>query len=660
MKNKNNERGTIQQKKEDLWNKMLILRDLAIDPDDEIIDGAIRELYQEDPPTWLTNSLVFSSFFAVLDRHIHRELEKMSNTKQNILFKLKSNKKTREEIQTFNDEIKRLKQIVKVETEGPETVTDSDINMQIEESDRVYKQKYQKLHLLEEEEEELEIELEKCEKEYNNAKIEGESYRKHLVESAKTIKQYRMKNNELEQFVKNIIKHRNLLHKREKELIVLVDSLVKTRVDNEKKLKQLEEKYGKHKHITQCIKDAENRIRALQQQQELSVTKMIESVRSCELAKVEAKKQSTINSKMSDEVLRINELSKEKSKQLTIILDSHVSTIHHNLERIYNELLGRVNEILSQNQEIVQDKAVVQKRLELSRNENQKLMINKRNNGFNAFLDHLSTIKAECEVVSVKIDQCKLCNMRVTENLSEIKAKILTSSNECKESIQLLQIRADDLTYEIEECRNQYNEVLVQNEELSASNKLLRTKIIETQKDALSEEKRIIQLKNEEIEVQKDDIKVLIDNSSKAIEALTIANQGYKDHADKWRSKLDAINLETNETSAVINQKKEEIIDTKKKIRTQIQAISDANDVSSKHIIEIDKAQILLRNELNDLMKKMNKQMAQIEEYRANTLQLDEENKSIKRKSDILDSKIKQLEVLIDQMHRNQINNANI
>ena len=306
MKKTTKSRQSQKGKIEELWKLNMQLRSLALDPDEEEIDDAVNELFDEDPPLWLTNSIVFASIFAIYDEKIDDEIYKLSQLQKLLKVRLNGAKEEEKRKQALLEDISRLESLTLSNESQLSSTTDYNIDLQIQEYDRICRNKRARLHELEEEEEELEAELEKCDQDLEKVRNERDMFQSQLQESSNIIRQFRKKNEEIQKFIKTIVGHRNALHKRQKDLTILGDTLLKAKADNEKNIKRLEEKYGKHQQLVQEIEEIEEKIRAKEKKQEMTLTKMIEAVKSAEMCKAEVLKQSAINQNLLSVVTQQN------------------------------------------------------------------------------------------------------------------------------------------------------------------------------------------------------------------------------------------------------------------------------------------------------------------------------------------------------------------
>ena len=643
MKKTTKSRQSQKGKIEELWKLNMQLRSLALDPDEEEIDDAVNELFDEDPPLWLTNSIVFASIFAIYDEKIDDEIYKLSQLQKLLKVRLNGAKEEEKRKQALLEDISRLESLTLSNESQLSSTTDYNIDLQIQEYDRICRNKRARLHELEEEEEELEAELEKCDQDLEKVRNERDMFQSQLQESSNIIRQFRKKNEEIQKFIKTIVGHRNALHKRQKDLTILGDTLLKAKADNEKNIKRLEEKYGKHQQLVQEIEEIEEKIRAKEKKQEMTLTKMIEAVKSAEMCKAEVLKQSAINQNLLNEVNRINELTRDSAKRLSSALEDHQNSIIKNFENVLNQLQASIKDTETQNKDIVQDRGVVQRRVDLALAENAKLIEERGDNGFTQFMKEMSRIQDEIDNVILQINQLKATNDRIADSISSTKTKILHTSKDYKEDSAQLKQKEEYLHSQIEEYEEQVAEMIEHNEKINGENQELRASIINCQKDSLNEMKQKLAEKEDEIEAMKKEIKIAQEESRRAIENINIASQGYKKHADKWRCQLEIIGTEANDyisnVSSSFKNKKDEI----KQLRQNILHSRQMNEDLQYKQIEMDKQIVILKGQLaetNSRIRRYERRLRKTEEQGMNFFSNRDE---MQRMLKSLDTKINRL-----------------
>ena len=640
---KKSKKEEIKEKKQNLWDTMLELRK-CIDEEEDEINEAVVELYQNQPPLWLTDSITFGSLIFFKEQEIYDTLDTIEQQQKLLKIRLNGTREQERRKQALLDDISRLQSMTTATTESDaSSITDTNIDLQIQEYDRSCRNERNHLHNLEEEEEELEAELEKCDQELERARNEREMFNSQLLESSNIIKQFRKKNNEIQKFIKSIVQHRNALHKRQKDLTLLGDSLLRARAENEKMIRRLEDKYGKHQQLVSDLDEIEEKIKAKERKQEMTLTKMIEAVRTAEQNKVEVMKQSAINQKLTNEVNRINELTRNSSKKLTEALEDHQSTIVKQFENILNQLIDAVKETEAQNKEIVQDRSVVQRRVDLAIAENNRLLQEKGDNGFEDFLSSVTKIQNDiCDTIS-QINQLKVTNDRIADTISMTKTRILCSGKDCRDELAILKQKEENIQSEIEETAAQCAEMIEHNEKLTGENKELRIAIIAAKRDAEKELEERMEEKKHEIEEMERDIKVAQEESRRAVENITQASQGYKKHADKWRCQLEIIGAEASDCKSTITNSHRSKRDEAKQMQMRIMQTRQAMEEMQCKINELDKELIIVRSELAERNGRIRKFRRRIKISEEDGIEYGSSKDEMMRMSKQLDAKISKL-----------------
>ena len=629
---------TPEELKSELWVQMMRLRSFLVQ-DEEEIDDAVIEFFADDPPLWLTNSIVFGTLFAIYDQKIDEKLNSINNLQRLMKVSLKNKKQEEKRKQALLDDISRLESITITDSDLTST-TDTNYDLQIQEYDRICRNKRIRLHELEEEEEELENELERCDQDLEKVKNERELFQSQLLESSNIIRQFRKKNEEIQRFIKSIVEHRNALHKRQKDLTILGDQLIKAKADNEKLIKRLEEKYGQHQQLVQDLEEIEERIRAKEKKQEMTLTKMIEAVKSAELSKAEVMKQSAINQNYVNEVNRINELTRNSAKKLSNALEDHQNCIIKSFENVLNQLISSIHDTETQNKDIVQDRSVVQRRVELAISENARLIELKGDNGFGQFLKEMNQLHEEIDNVILQINQLKATNDRLADNISSCKTKILYTSKDGKEEATYLKQKEESLQEMIDDYEEQVTQLIEHNEKINGENQELRAAIINAKKDSLSEMNEKIVEKNEEIESMRREIKLAQEESRRAIDNITAANQGYKKHADKWRCQLEIIGAEANDYISTVSNSHRNQKDEIKQLRQRILRAKQVNEELQYKKAELEKQILILRSQLAEKNGKIRRYERRLRKNEEHGIDFFSNKDEMQRMSKTLDAKI--------------------
>ena len=639
MRKTNKSNKTNKELKEELWKLMMQLRFLSLNPEDEEIDDAVTEFFADDPPLWLTNSIVFGSLFSILDEKIDDELYKISQLQKLLKVRINGVREEEKRKQALLEDISRLESLTVTDSDMTAT-TDMNYDLQIQEYDRICRNKRIRLHELEEEEEELENELEKCDQDLEKVKNERELFQSQLLESSNIIRQFRKKNEEIQKFIKSIVEHRNSLHKRQKDLTILGDELIKAKADNEKLIKRLEEKYGKHQQLVQDLEEIEERIRAKEKKQEMTLTKMIEAVKSAELSKAEVMKQSAINQNYVNEVNRINDLTRNSAKQLSNALEDHQNSIIKSFENVLNQLIASIRDTESQNKDIVQDRSVVQRRVELAISENARLIEMKGDNGFGQFIKEMNHLHDEIDNLILQINQLKATNDRLADNISSAKTKILHASKDGKEELAYLKQKEESLQTVIDEYEEQVAQLIEHNEKVNGENQELRTAIINAKKDSMNEMNEKLVEKDEEIESMRREIKLAQEESQRAIGNITAANQGYKKHADKWRCQLEIIGAEASDFISTVSNSHRNQKDEIKQLRQRIISAKQTNEELQYKQVELEKQILILKSQLAEKNGKIRRYERRLRRTEEQGMDFFSNKDEMRRMSKTLDAKI--------------------
>lgn len=629
------------QMRQELWKTMLKLMAITSDPEMDEIDGAVQEIFKDDPPVWLNNHIVFGSLITAFDTDIEYQISKMKSLQTRIEHQIKIKNANELRKQSIIEEIQRIESDIATDSTGQSTATyDTNYDLQIEEYDRICREKRGDLHALEEECDQLEKYYDEVEQELTKQKNVRDIYQQHLVDCSKVIRDFRKQNEKIRLFLKTIINHRNALHQTQKDLIITGDKLLKARADNEQMIKRLEDKYGEHQTLMQKLEETEIKIKQAEQQQEMTLTKMIEAVKMSEQARAEVSKQSALNLNLSNEIARLRELTREESQRLTQALDEHVRGIERGYNNVLNEMTARIKEVETENKETVQDRAVVQRRVELAMVENAKLVDQKGDNGFQMFISEMRRLKDTSEEVILKIDEMKVSSIKYADGIGSTKTKIVQVSRECRDELQSLEERAKNLEDEVKAAIEQRDEVITTNERIAAENKELRRAIVNAHSSSKSDMEQAMNDKQEEIDEMNEQIERAVAESARAVENITAAATGYKQHADKWKCQLDIINAEASEVKSNISASKRNKTDESKSLRQRVADLARRAEEIRFEIAETDREIALLKSEVaekNAGRRKAERRVRNIEQIR---LDFQSNRDELERISKMLDKKI--------------------
>ena len=183
-----------QEKLNLLWKLSSELRTISIDQENDFVIDSIDEIFNHNPPIWLTDSFIFgaqTNFYENKLMILYDEIELLQNTIKNKFNNLKKNSH-------FNEEqyLNKLKEEINILEKNSEELSNSQeisINstseqhyFEILEKIKIFKNK---IYILEEEEEELEKELNNCHDELIKTQEDQELLEKQSKETIFIIKE---------------------------------------------------------------------------------------------------------------------------------------------------------------------------------------------------------------------------------------------------------------------------------------------------------------------------------------------------------------------------------------------------------------------------------------------------------------------------------------
>lgn len=637
------------------------------DPNPELDDNIERSISNycqtnnEDPPNLISNSLIYSPYVTVFDYHLKNvawQIEKKKSKIKNLLRErkqlrkqLKMNKEeTPEELQEVNDklteECNRLLQNSAQDQAMMNEVTLTTYDKQLAEYNANFYQLKNKF-------EELNTLCQQIQEELSLTKETNKMFQIRLDKSTQMITNYQKLERQLNSTASELNRNKEQLAKRGREMSELLTQLQLTKTGNEKEIRQLEEQYSDHQQLIVSYKMLEDRIKEQGKQQEIALNRMVEAVELTESAAAESQKNKLTRDNYSEELDRLKNLITQTTQQFDESFSQYEQSVKDHFESSLKRIQSRSFELESENLKKSHQKESIQKQIDSATQENSLLKTTKIDNGFSDFVEKMSALKAEIEAAFGRREQLKALKDKTKDNINEMKSRMIIIGTNARTDKNELTKRAEYLKTELENYKSICKDIMEENATLNAKNQDLRSEIVQVQQAATNEARNRLVEKDNEIAEIKIQIDATSQANSKAIGEMQEAVLGFKQHADKWKSKTQSIGIEANDMRQNAENQQKELIDQinglekdlsqRKQLCEQAQAMIQQMDQQIKSLKQQISASEKKQRQLNGAIQQT---IAQQNQYAA----------EINRNKAVLDK----LQVQVKREQRNNENKPNI
>lgn len=533
------------------------------------LDPNLKALFQGDPPDWVTNSAIFSPVVALFQAEIN-ELANIVREKQEDLRHLirEANRAPKQpprdydaEINRLQDNIKALNQYIADFSSSEYSYAGYDSGTQLSALDAEIMHLRDAEVSLNNEITQLENDLQECVDELTKAQNTSEIYKEELEKSRKMMKQYRMTLQMLEQTAQELNKNRRQLYERGQALANVITKLQLNKNENEKRIRKLEEDLDDHQQLVASYRLLEDQIKEQEKQQEIQLGKMVDAVELAEEAAAEAQKSRMARDGLTDELQRVKNLTASTVKQFEDAFGQHELAMKTHFEGVLGSIKERSAILEAENSQLRHDKESVQRQLETATQENAILKTSRSDSGFSEFVETMAQLKAEIEASYTKKEQLVAYNEKTQMNISDLKGKLVMHGSTSKtEQIELSQ-RAQKLEMELEMHKATCKDIHARNAKLVSENQKIKNDIAQLHRAASLEIQNRLKDKDREVE----EVKIQIDSAqkanAKAISEMQQAVLAFRQHADKWKSKAQAIGIEANDAKQTAEGEQKQMID---------------------------------------------------------------------------------------------------
>jgi chromosome segregation ATPase len=626
------ERGNSDKKKELLEVLQMIARFRV----EEHLDQSVEDLFRTGAPIWLTNGVVFNPLFASWEEEIMSLSEHVKGRQAELRRLVQSRRQHQarshrpgidEEKRRLEEEINSLENAIGEFSLNSVSILDQDSRhlSDLEDEIRLHDELYGRTK---EEVDSLEEILLRYGRELEEATSGKHLLQNQLDNSTKSVGEYRRTLEKLKQTADDVNRNRQQLYERGQKLSDIITKLQLTKNDNDKAVHKLEEAYNDHQQLIASYHLLEDRIKEQEKQQEVALGKMIEAVELAEEAAAESQKNRMTRDTFTEELKRIKDLTLGVVRDFESAFGDHERKVKSHFEGILGTIRGRSNTLEAENEQLSHEKTSVQRQLEASTQENAVLKAAKADTGFTHFVEHMAALKAEIEAAYSKREQLIALNEKLHANANEFKSKLVELSPDTKKTQTKLNKKVQRLVTELESDKSRYQRIMGENSKRMAENQGLRSEIIQGQRAAENEIQGSLKQKENEIDEVKVQIFVAQKANAKAISEMQQAVLALRQHADKWKFKAQAIDIEAGDARQTAYSARQQLIDHiheleedldhRKQMKTkcdlmmeqlneQIKGLRDAMDMAGKKHRAQSKTITALINQQNSLTAEKSK-----------------------------------------------------
>jgi chromosome segregation ATPase len=534
----------------------------------DLLDDEVDQLFAGQRPEGVTAAHVFSPLIALFDSELGELAQDVRLEQKELLRRLKELQRTPRQRRNYDEEIRHQQaKIAALTKELKALPAQLDLSGADEGSSQlsVLSMKGDELRQVEvglrREIEELEVALAQNLEELSHAEEIGQVFKTQLDTSTKTVKQYRATLKMIEQTGREIDKNSKQLYERGQKQAVVIQKLQFKQTENEKRTRKLKEAFANHQQLVASYKLLEDRIKEQERLQEMALTKMVDAVELREAAAAEAQKNRMTRDGLADELRRVKELTANTVNQFEAAFTDHCDEINAYFQDIFNKIREKAAALKTENEQIIRERDRVQQQLSLANQENDDLKGLRTDSGFNEFMDSMASLKAEIDAASARKEQLTALSEKTKLNTNDMKAKLfLVTKTARSEQVELNQ-RTQKLELELKTQRLKCHDLLEKNAKTTAENQRLRNDVLQAQRSAAGELER--RLKDKESELA--EVRIQVDDTEKATAKATGEMQqavlAFRQHADKWKVKVQSISLEASDARQNAESEQQQMID---------------------------------------------------------------------------------------------------
>ena len=547
--------------------------------DESELDPNIRNLFDGEPPDWLTNSIIFSPVMSLFQTEINELAEEVRDKQRELRSLIRETKRETSpiprdydaEISRLNDNISSLNQFIQDFSLTDYSYGGYESGTQLPSMELEIMQLRQAEEDLNQEIAQLESDLRECIDELSKAQNTSEIYKEELEKSRKMMKEYRVTLQMLEQTAQDLNRNRKQLHQRGQALANVITKLQLNRGENEKRIRKLEEEYASHQELVASYRILEDKIREQEKQQEIQLAKMADAVEAAEEAAAEAQQHRMNRDALIEELERLKSVTSTTAKEFEQAFAQHEAAMKAHYDGVLKTVKERSSILEAENSQLRHDKDSLQKQLEAATRENAILTGSKGDNGFSDFLETMSQLKSEIQVLYTKKEQLVADNEKMEMNINDIKGKLVIHASSARNEQLELNQRVQQLEMELGMHKATCKDLLENNAKLVSENQRMRNDIVQLQRASNREMQAKLKDKNRELEDVKHQLEVAQQSNTKAITDMQQAVLAFRQHADKWKCKAQSIGIEVNDAKQTAEGEQQQMVDKINDLDAQLQ-----------------------------------------------------------------------------------------
>ena len=547
--------------------------------DESELDPNIRNLFDGEPPDWLTNSIIFSPVMSLFQNEINELAEEVRDKQRELRSLIRETKRATSpiprdydaEISRLNDNISSLNQFIQDFSLTDYSYGAYESGTQLPSMELEIMQLRQAEEDLNQEIAQLESDLRECIDELSKAQNTSEIYKEELEKSRKMMKEYRVTLQMLEQTAQDLNRNRKQLHQRGQALANVITKLQLNKGENEKRIRKLEEEYASHQELVASYRILEDKIREQEKQQEIQLAKMADAVEAAEEAAAEAQQHRMNRDALIEELERLKSVTSTTTKEFEEAFAKHEAAMKAHYDGVLKTVKERSAILEAENSQLRHDKDSLQKQLEAATRENAILTGSKGDNGFSDFLETMSQLKSEIQVLYTKKEQLVADNEKMEMNINDIKGKLVIHASSARNEQLELNQRVQKLEMELGMHKATCKDLLENNAKLVSENQRMRNDIVQVQRASNREMQAKLKDKNRELEDVKHQLEVAQQSNTKAITDMQQAVLAFRQHADKWKCKAQSIGIEVNDAKQTAEGEQQQMVDKINDLDAQLQ-----------------------------------------------------------------------------------------
>lgn len=537
---------------QELWDKMTTLRHLLVDDEIEI-NSSIQDAFDKvgkSAPTWLNDELVFTPISKCFDEDLQEQIQKNQKLQKRLSDLLeqrqiitkqsqRSSKNDAKILEDLKKDVQNLEQEYQQLLSFQSTMIlggNNSIQQKLSDLDDDVNAHSVQLSDLRNEIAKINEVKQECIRSYNDQKAAHTSNLQELDSLTEETKKYRQTIKQLATFKMQIQKMCNTLSQRCNQTEAFIQGLEQAKQTNLKQLSKLQESYNEHQQLVASYESIEDKIKKQEQQQDVVLNKMVESVELCEEASADAQKARMTRDMYSEELTRIKNVVSSTEEKFNQAIDEQESQMKVRFEAALSTISSRIKLIESENQQLVSTKEAISKQISSANQENSILKATKSDNGFSSFVETISSLKAEIEACFTKREQLSAAIETSKQNTESYKDKESQIRTFAKSDQGVLLQKKQYLELELEMQKSLLKETLTKNAKLTSDNISLASQIQEQQasiEQNVNNEVKGHQAQLSELQVQIDEVSKANERAISDFEKQILMQ---KQLADKWKA----------------------------------------------------------------------------------------------------------------------------